>query len=503
MDLLSDELWPVPQFVSTGGGNSGRRKRARRGEPAETAGKPADEAGDDEATGLPASVINQYRDGLDQEGQDFLRRGPRSFEEQLAYAQQVRPSAFQNATPASMDDQLRFWRGRDVDWAGNFVGPNGVVYIRDDWMNVEKPEARIFRAYENMVGGFKRPKLDDLLNQLNLRDRLEGYSPETKAKIADVESFDRPPSADQAAWEDWARDQGVNPATWFMAERMPEEWQTGYWSGESRDVAPVLNKGSFIGPDGFMYRRNDQTRDLVAEKAAGIEHERIVDALRDAPPPSLEEVYDRFLSSGGLLPQPIMGRGYRPWKRRTRQDINYLLGRSDGGRGDAGTRDDLEQQLHISLLRNPSLKHIRGSRNKLGIEVPEEEVPNPAGTLLRNGREKSIRPDVTLVAQDALRRYILRLQHATMTRFGKPDRDSEDAKALRLFLRTHSNGYKDVPWSYVYVLTKRNQLQKLLDKYRKRLDAKDDAPKGLLKILDTYHRWLGKKESPREGDDDE
>src|SRR5262249_53689200 len=54
----------------------------------------------------------------------------------------------------------------------------------------EKPEARVFRAYEKIVGGFKRPKLDDLLGLFELPDPREGYSPETKAKVAEVEQFD-------------------------------------------------------------------------------------------------------------------------------------------------------------------------------------------------------------------------------------------------------------------------------------------------------------------------
>jgi len=234
MSLLSGELWPVPQFVSGEGGAS-RRKAPAQDEPDVAATS-------DDPTGLPASVVNMYREKLDREGQEYLARGPRTFDEQLAYAQQVRPEAHEDSTPASAEDQLRFRQWRDVDWANNFVGPDGIVYVRDHWMGEEKPEARIFRAYENTVGGFKRPKLDDLLNQFDLPDRLEGYSPETKAKIADVESFDRPLSADQAAWQAWAREQGVNPATWFKGDRLPDFDQTDYQLGDNRDVPPVVRR---------------------------------------------------------------------------------------------------------------------------------------------------------------------------------------------------------------------------------------------------------------------
>jgi len=484
MSLLSGELWPVPQFVSGEGGAS-RRKAPAQDEPDVAATS-------DDPTGLPASVVNMYREKLDREGQEYLARGPRTFDEQLAYAQQVRPEAHEDSTPASAEDQLRFRQWRDVDWANNFVGPDGIVYVRDHWMGEEKPEARIFRAYENTVGGFKRPKLDDLLNQFDLPDRLEGYSPETKAKIADVESFDRPLSADQAAWQAWAREQGVNPATWFKGDRLPDFDQTDYQLGDNRDVPPVVSGSTFVGPDGIFYQHTDQTRpDRSTRIGQALEHQRAMDALRDAPPPSSEELYDRFLSSGGLFPGSKLGRGYQPWRTPTRQEMLDILKRPGGGRGSSDTRDDLKQQLDILLLRNPSAKHIHGSQNQLGRELPEEYVPNPAGTLLGNGHEKSIWPDATLTTLAGLRRYIWRLEQATMTRSGKPTLD-EDAKALQLFLRTQSNGYEGVPRSNVYVLTKRNQLKELLDNYR----AKEEARR---ETLDRQQRSTQRR---REEDDD-
>lgn len=451
MGLLSDELWPVPQFVSTGAGAYARRKPELRGEAVDPAGNPADTDGNDQPAGLPASVINQYREKLDQEGQEFLARGPRSFEEQLAYAQQVRPNAYENATPASMDDQLRFWQSRDVDWARNFVGPNGVVYVRDDLMNVEKPEARIFRAYENMVGGFKRPKLDDLLGKFDLRDRLEGYSPETKAKIADVESFDRPPSADQAAWRAWAHEQGVNPATWFMGERRPEGDQTDYWFGVSRDVPPVTQRGVFIGPDGFMYRRNDLTRDRAGEIGDALEHQRATDALRDAPPPSWEELYDRALSSGAVFPGSNLGRGYFPrasytrgsapsvprpsWQPPTVQEILRRWGRL----GNPRTR-----ALNARLARageSGSWKHTGGAVDADKAKVEEEYIASPLGDFGLDGRKGSHYVDVTHTGRDG-----------KMTRTQSMSRDPKTGKARLDELNTLLEIWKRVGGNVIGVL---------------------------------------------------
>lgn len=469
MGLLADELWPTPQYVADRD-PSGRRRSASRGE--QTEAKVADTGVDDEPLGLPSSVVNLYRENLDEDGQAYLARGPRSFEEQLAYAQQVRPDAHTRSGRASTEDQLRFRQWRDVDWAQNFVGPDGIVYARDQ-MGEERPEARILRAYEKMVGGFKRPKLDNLLAEFDLPDPLEGLSPETRAKVSEHEP---PVSADEAAWRAWARKQQVNPDTWFMGERRPEWDQSGYWFSDGRDLPPVWGTSLFVGPDGFVYRQNDLTRpDRATEVSAALEDLWAAEALRDAPP---EEVYDRALASGAWAPGGNFGRGYyggasAPWGRTTWRtpsvkEIQPVPKRSGGRRGDAGTRDDLEQQVQQVLKLNPQSKHTFGSRKK-GRELREEYVPNPARELLGDGRWKAIWPDATL----ALRNYILRLQHATMTRSGKPTLD-EDATAMQLFLRTHSNGYTGMPQSNVYVLTKRNQLQRLLDEYRKRNRMRSD-----------------------------
>jgi hypothetical protein len=372
MGLLSDELWPVPQFASA----EGRFARRRQGL---SKSKPVDADSKDEPTGLPESVINLYRERLDQEGQDFLARGPRTFEEQFAYAQQVRPNAHENSTPASPEVQLRFRQWRHVDWANNFVGPDGIVYVRDRWMGEEKPEARIFRGYESAVGGFKRPKLDDLLDRFDLPDRLEGLSPETQAKIRDVEGFDRPRSADQAAWRDWAHEQGVNPDTWSPAKRLPDDDQTHYWLHDSRDVAPVVRGAVFVGPDGHTYRHNDLTRpDQSTKIGAALEHQRTVAALRDAPPPTFAELYDRALTSGALFPGSNLGRGYagpsygrssvakprgQPWQAPTVQEIARALKRW-GRLGNPKTR-----ALNARLARageNALWKHTHGATDAGG-----------------------------------------------------------------------------------------------------------------------------------------
>ena len=143
--------------------------------------------------------------------------------------------------------------------------------------------------------------------------------------------------------------------------------------------------------------------------------------------------------------------------------------RSGGRRGSPETRTDLEQQIQTILRLNPRQRHRDGSR-KDGEEVPEEYIPNPAGRLLGDGREKSIRPDATFVDPSG---NLSRFEHADVTRFGKPTL-REDAKAQREFRWTHSNGY-NVPQSSVYVILKRHQLERIENRDRKgRRKRQDD-----------------------------
>lgn len=405
MGLLSDELWPVAQLVSAEGGSTGRQRSLPRDEAVDTGAddQPIETGSGDEPTGLPESVINLYREKLDQAGQDYLAHGPRTFEEQLAYAQQVLPNAYRRTPRASDEDQLRFRQSRYVDWANHFVGPDGFIYVRDGWLGEEKPEARIFRAYEKMVGGFKRPKLDDLLAEFDLPDPLEGISPETKAKLAEVEP---PISADEAAWRAWARKQEVNPDTWFRGERRPDWDQTGYWFSDSRDLAPVWGTSLFVGPDGFVYRQNDQTRpDRATEVSAALEELWAKEALRDAPP---EEVYDRALVSGLLFPGSSFGRAYptgtsygrgsAPWVRgptwqtpRVQEVLRAL--RRWGRLGNATTRA-LNAQL-ARLGESKLWKHTGGATNAGGRREKETYIPNPLRDFDMDGRKGSNYVDVT------------------------------------------------------------------------------------------------------------
>jgi hypothetical protein len=51
---------------------------------------------------LRDDVVAMFRGSFDEDGLDFLKRGPRTAQERLAYAQRVRPDAHLTARPAPL-----------------------------------------------------------------------------------------------------------------------------------------------------------------------------------------------------------------------------------------------------------------------------------------------------------------------------------------------------------------------------------------------------------------
>ncbi|WP_162913285.1 peptidoglycan DD-metalloendopeptidase family protein [Rhodospirillaceae bacterium SYSU D60014] len=113
---------------------------------------------------LPQSVINLYREQLDEDELDFLKRGPRSPAEHLAFVQRVHPAAHQTAEPASEPEQRLFRERRMLDEHSTLVGPDGIVYRRGEDSG-EGLAARIRRGLENAVGSYKRLELTSVLRQ--------------------------------------------------------------------------------------------------------------------------------------------------------------------------------------------------------------------------------------------------------------------------------------------------------------------------------------------------
>jgi hypothetical protein len=101
---------------------------------------------------LPDDVIIMFQESFNPDGLDFLRRGPRTAAERLAYTQRVAPDAHLNAQPAPMDAQRRFADHGVVDQGRHFVGPDRVLYLRSP----DSAEPEFFgarRGFETAVGG--------------------------------------------------------------------------------------------------------------------------------------------------------------------------------------------------------------------------------------------------------------------------------------------------------------------------------------------------------------
>ena len=426
--LLSDELWPTVQLASVGVGPVERRPPRRDPVPTHT-------PTDDEPNSIPTSVINLYRESLDDAGLSFLRHGPQSFDEQLAYAQQVRPDAYRRTLPAPPAAQERFRQWRDVDWDNSFVGPDGIVYRRS-LFGEEQPAARIRRAYENTVGGYEHPSLDKLLQQMGYPDPSTRWSPETRARIADIPPADRPYSVDDTAWRAWADEQGVNPDTWRFGKPLPAKFQRSYQFGIERDPPEAYGGGVFVGPDGILYRQSARTRpDNATRNSHAFRHLWAREEIRDHPPD----------------PWNLLGNGLEA------AGPGLLLGGviRSGSRGNAETQQELADLVDAARRSNRNLKHVAGSKNEQGKEVKEDYIPNPAGTLLGDGRKKSIRPDATFM--DQILGHLHYIQHQDYWRRTGKATPREEEVAQRLFRYTQSQGYNE-PWSYVWTFLKRHQM---------------------------------------------
>lgn len=114
---------------------------------------------------LPDTVVRMYRESLDDDGLDLLRRGPRNAAERLAYAQGVDPEAYRKAQPAAASAQAGFAQRGLLDGRQHFVGPDRNLYLRDE-ITTEPLHASIRRGFETAVPGFRRASFDEALAEL-------------------------------------------------------------------------------------------------------------------------------------------------------------------------------------------------------------------------------------------------------------------------------------------------------------------------------------------------
>jgi hypothetical protein len=147
--LLSVSLWGRP--VDHDGANQASRSAPEFQDAAPAASQMH------ESNILPDSVVGMFRDSLDDDGLRFLKYGPRSSLEQLAFAQQIHPDAYLSASSAPQSDQSQFQQDRTFDKNRQFVGPDQRLCLRSS--GTEEPLAHsLRRGIENAVGGDERPE---------------------------------------------------------------------------------------------------------------------------------------------------------------------------------------------------------------------------------------------------------------------------------------------------------------------------------------------------------
>lgn len=147
---------------------------------------------------LPDPVVNSFREALDDAGLAFLKHGPRSRAESLAFAQQIDPRLYRSAEVAPDDEQYDFRRTGRFDRNRNFVGPDLSLYRRPE--NVSEPLAqRLRRGMDRAVGGFDRPDIGAIVRAVFIspavgddRPMDRGIVPGAQGKL-DAEPLPLPP----------------------------------------------------------------------------------------------------------------------------------------------------------------------------------------------------------------------------------------------------------------------------------------------------------------------
>jgi hypothetical protein len=292
---------------------------------------------------LPDAVVTMFRDGLDRGGLEFLKHGPRTPAERLAFSQRVPLDAHLDAAPADEAEQTRFRQSGKFDGARYFVGSDRNLYQRTG--AIEEPlAARLRRGFETAVGGFSTQSVEEPLADLAAIHGAEGitvlaggtaadvldeqdqtavnYDPATLEKISDVHAANSPPSEYDVLAREFLRAQRVNPTAWRLAEPAPDSLQAAFEEfGELPDIADTFY---FVGPDGVVYRRNEFTLEgPVSARYRALDELIRQASASDAPPRDPWDIFWEGLSASG--PGVLVGSIRNPWGRRGKPETREQL----------------------------------------------------------------------------------------------------------------------------------------------------------------------------------
>ncbi|MFN0193698.1 MAG: hypothetical protein ACKVP5_17275 [Aestuariivirga sp.] len=125
---------------------------------------------------IPDSVIHSFRESLDAPELNFLKRGPRSWPEELAFSQRVHPKSHRTAEEAPIEEQRELRSSGSFDQSSYFLGPDLKLYKRRP-EDTEPLAQRLRRGLEQAIGGIDRPLLGDLVGAAFAPPGLRGKGP--------------------------------------------------------------------------------------------------------------------------------------------------------------------------------------------------------------------------------------------------------------------------------------------------------------------------------------
>lgn len=245
---------------------------------------------------LPDAVVRMYRESLDEDGLDFLRRGPRTAAERLAYAQRVHPEAYRRAEPAPPSAQEAFAQWGALDGRRYFVGSDRNLYLRSE-DTAEPLYSSIRRGFETAVPGFQPSRFDDALAEMDAPRSDTGEELLHGAVGSDTLA---PVTAAPTEWE---------PLYESGPLRMKEiaSWSQSAIPEDATNIDPGLRK-DILRHLRYEHQQGKLTR---SEHALGQEVYAGIRWDRDAPPPHSADMEAEYLKR--ILDDPTIINAEKDW----------------------------------------------------------------------------------------------------------------------------------------------------------------------------------------------
>ncbi len=259
--------------------------------------------------------------------------------------------------------------------------------------------ARIRRGYEQAVGGFPAPTINQALNEI---------AKSTRTKRADVEAFEPPLSLNEQARRKFLRDQQPIRTTWTQTTPMDDDAQRVL--RETGTLLPSVESAGFVGPDNVAYYRNDIVKEDKLSQARRVrEWQEELEWRKTHPDPNIGDVIWTAVGGGAHLPYGRVVRHDGPTRlfvppdgvaQRAEAQARLSASRIRGGgslpapKGVLGQLDDIIDQGRIEQIGVPKAR--RSDRTRAGILRSKSARLRTWNDLVehwdRNGYEDLISP---------------------------------------------------------------------------------------------------------------